>query len=291
MVSHGCTPTAFPVGDGRLRILFAPRNERGQSIPSTIDVAADDPTRVLEVGERPAMTLGKTGTFDDGGIMPCSVVPTDEGLRMYYVGWNASVSVPYRNAIGLALSTDGGRTFERMFEGPVVDRSRTEPYFTASPCAMRVGDGWRLWYASTVRFLEVEGRQEPVYVLKDATSDDGIVWQRPNRTVIAPRHAEEAIARPTVLADDNGYRMWFCHRGSRDFRDGADSYRIGYAASRDGVTWERRDEDAGLERPAEGFDARMQTYPNVVRNHDALFMFYNGDGFGREGIGLATWSA
>ena len=196
-------------------------------------------------------------------------------------------SVPYRNAIGLAVSRDGGTRFERLFPGAVVDRNRDEPFFTASPCVLRIGEVWHLWYASTIRFVEVKGCPEPVYVLKHATSPDGIEWQRDNEPILPQLHDEEAIARPTIVKLGDSYHMWFCHRGSRDFRDGADSYAIGHAFSPDGLNWTRTEGDAGPPRADGGFDARMQTYPCVVRHGGWLHLFYNGDGFGREGIGYA----
>ncbi len=90
-------------------------------------------------------------------------------------------------------------TFERAHAGPVVDRSRDEPFFTASPFVLReparlahvvrVGTGW----------LVVDGRPEPLYVIKYAESSDGIEWRRENRTCIEPQQPEEANARPWVV--------------------------------------------------------------------------------------------
>lgn len=290
MHSHGCTPTAIALDHERIRVIFAPRNALGQSIPSYIDVSAEDPREVLAIGDRPIMPLGETGTFDDGGIMPCCIVRHEGALRLYYVGWNPSVSVPYRNAIGIAVSEDEGATFERPFPGAVVDRSRTEPYFTASPWVFRCGDEWRMLYTSTIRFIEVDDRREPVYVIMQATSRDGIEWDRPGRPALPQRHAEEAIARPTVALLEDGYHMWFCHRGSRGFRDGPQSYRIGRAFSPDGVTWDRLDDDAGPHSAPGDFDDTMQTYPCVLHRDGKLHLFYNGNGFGRAGIGHA-WRA
>ncbi|WP_116126754.1 hypothetical protein [Lewinella sp. IMCC34183] len=291
MVSHACTPTALylPASD-RIRVYFAPRNARGQSLPTYLEVAAADPTRVLYLHDRPVLELGVRGTFDDGGIMPCSLAEAANGdLCLYYVGWNPSVSVAYRNAVGLAISTDGGRTFKRPFPGAVVDRNRTEPFFTASPCVLREGDTWHLWYASSTGFLEVEDRIEPLYVLKYAQSADGVEWHRDNRTLLAPASPHECTARPTVVRDGDTYRMWYCYRGSADYRDGKDAYRIGYAESRDARNWERRDAQAGIDYSTTGWDATMQTYPNVLDTPHGRYLFYNGNGFGKTGIGCARW--
>src|SRR5207244_2850737 len=137
-------------------------------------------------------------------------------------------------------------TFERISRGPILDRTQEEPFFVASPYVLREGSSWRMWYASATGWLVVDGRPEPLYLIKYAESGDGVSWRRPNLTCIAPTDPEEANASPTVVRDENGYRMWYCFRFSRDYRDNPNaSYRIGYAKSPDGVSWERRDSEAG----------------------------------------------
>ena len=266
MVSHACVPTAHVLDDRRFRIFFAPRNAKGQSIPTFIDVDANDPTQVLYVHDRPIMELGELGTFDDGGIMPCCTVATEKGLYLYYVGWNPSGSVAYRNAVGLAVSHDGGETFERMFPGAIVDRNQTEPFFTASPYVMREEGIWHMWYASSTGFVEVEGKPEPLYIIKYADSEDGIHWRRTNKTCIEPKDKFEANARATVIKNAGIYRMWYAYRGSFDFRNGKGSYRIGYAESKNAVDWQRMDERSGIEFSPDGWDSKMQTYPAVIEH-------------------------
>ncbi|MBD1396949.1 hypothetical protein H9Q13_07215 [Pontibacter sp. JH31] len=289
MVSHACVPTALVLPDNRIRIYFAPRNNKGQSIPTYIEVSGENPSEVLYVHDKPILPLGKIGTFDDGGIMPCSVVETEGKIYIYYVGWNPSVSVPYRNAIGLAISKDGGKSFNKLFDGPVVDRNRYEPYFTASPFAYKDKDCWHLWYASSTGFVMVQGKPEPLYVIKYASSIDGINWERNNKICIEPKSEFEANARPTVIKENSLYKMWFCYRDSYDYRDGTGSYKIGYAESFDGVTWNRKDEEAGIVLSKTGWDSLMQTYPSVIDWKGRKYMFYNGNGFGKTGIGWAEW--
>jgi predicted GH43/DUF377 family glycosyl hydrolase len=288
--SHACVPTAYHLNEATIRIFFSPRNAEGQSIPTFLDVDARDPSKVKYVHEKPIMTLGERGTFDDGGIMPCCIVPVGDDLFLYYVGWNPSVSVPYRNAIGLAISRDRGMSFQKVVPGAIVDRSMHEPFFTASPWVMREKeDVWHMWYASSTGFVKVDDSYEPLYIIKYARSKDGIHWSRDNITCIPPRHKEEANARATVLKDGEIYKMWYAYRGSRDFRDGADAYQIGYAQSRDAVHWKRLDEKAGISYSDKGWDSSMQTYPCVLESFGRRLLFYNGNGFGKTGIGWAVW--
>jgi len=287
MVSHACVPTVHILNEKTFRIFFSPRNAMGQSMLSYIDVSADDPKNIIKISAKPIMSLGELGTFDDGGIMPCSVVQNGDELFLYYVGWNPSGSVPYRNSIGLAVSKDNGESFQRMFKGPIVDRNRMEPFFTASPYVMKEENIWHMWYASSTGFVKIKEKPEPLYIIKYASSKNGIDWERNNTTCIEPISEFEANARPSVIKEDNLYKMWFTYRGSFDFRDGKDSYSIGYAESKDAISWQRKDENSGIEFSKEGWDAKMQTYPNVIEHKGHKFLFYNGNGFGKTGIGYA----
>lgn len=290
MVSHACVPTALLLDKDTIRIYYAPRNSEGKSIPTYFDVSANNPSEKKYVHDQPILDLGELGTFDDDGIMPCSVVRLSETcIYLYYVGWNPSVSVPYRNAIGLAISNDNGYTFKKAFQGALVERNKDEPFFTASPCVIKEGDNWKMWYASSTGFVLVEGKPEPLYEIKYAFSKDGINWTRPNITCIPPAKKFECTARPTVVLEEGLYKMWFTYRGSFDYRDGVESYRIGYAESKDGVNWNRQDNNSGIEISKEGWDSLMQTYPSVIQVKTDKFLFYNGNGFGKTGIGYAKW--
>jgi hypothetical protein len=289
MAHHSSPPAAHLLDDDRLRVYFGARDADGRTRTGFVDTDPGAPEDIVRVAERPALDLGRRGAFDDAGAMPSQVLTVGSEDYLYYTGWMVTVSVPYRNAIGLAVSTDGGETFTRPFEGPVVDRTRTEPWFVITPFVLREAGGWRMWYASATGWVDVEGRPEPVYTIKYAESDDGIEWRQDNLTCITQRTPEEAIGRPWVTRDGDGYRMWFACRGSRGFRtDTSESYRIGYAESPDGFVWERRDDDAGIDVSQDGWDSEMVTYPSVYEHAGLQHLLYCGNGFGRSGIGHAV---
>ena len=208
--SHACVPTAIEFEDV-IRVYFAPRNKKGQSIPIFIDVDKQNPDNVIRIGKNPIIGLGDVGTFDDGGIMPCSIIKKDGLFYMYYVGWNPSVSVPYRNSIGLMVSEDG-ENFKRLYKGPVVDRNLNEPFFTASPCVMFEDGLWKMWYVSSTGFVKVTntGSQSPLYHIKYAESTNGINWIRNNVSCIIPKNEFECTARPSVIKEYGLYKMWYC---------------------------------------------------------------------------------
>src|SRR5262249_3337116 len=149
--------------------------------------------------------------------------------------------VPYVNSTGLAISDDGGETFRKISDGPILGKSLRDPFSATSPAVLKDQDDWHMWYCSGTDWLEVAGKQEHTYDIKHATSSNGVDWSPSGSVAIAQRTPDEALTRPFVIPSRDGFHMWFCYRGSRNFRDGEDSYRIGYARSEDLRRWRRND--------------------------------------------------
>jgi predicted GH43/DUF377 family glycosyl hydrolase len=74
--------------------------------------------------------------------------------------------------------------------------------------------------------------------------------------------------------------MWYSYRG--------ESYRIGYAESEDGIHFNRMDEKVGIDVSETGWDSEMICYPHVFEHNGEKYMLYNGNGYGKTGIGLAV---
>ncbi len=297
MKSHAQVPWPLVMSD-RIRVWFGTRDASNRTWTAWLDLDRDDPRLVVDVGAAPALGPGELGAFDDQGAMPSCVLPdpVDPSVLLhYYTGWNTSTSVPYRNSIGLARSTDGGRTFQRAFLGPVVDRTRDEPHFCAMPTVLYDEGHWRMWYLRGVDWMVVSGKAEARYHLRVAESADGVEWTGAGVAVdlVGEGLADAALVRPGIHRTAKRWHMWFSCRGIVDYRSrGSSAYRLGYAQSVDeGRTWVRVDDHAGLEvaEDPEEWDGEMVAYPAVFETGGALYLLYNGTGFGRTGFGLARW--
>lgn len=288
MNSHAQVPTVLVLPD-RLRVYFASRPKRDLSLPTFVDLDRSDPRRIIAVNEEPILDVGRPGTFDADGVMPSSVVRVGERILMYYSGWcRLGGKVPYNNATGLAVSFDDGATFERAFEGPILDRTAEEPWSATSPVVIRHDDKWHMWYSSGIDWLEVDGKFEHVYVLKYARSEDGRQWERTNHRILPDGRAGESQTRPTIAHIDGTWHMWYAYRGNVGFRGSGETYRIGYAYSNDLAVWRRDDDAAGISTSTQGWDSQMICYPEVVSVDGRTLLFYNGNGFGEAGFGFAT---
>jgi hypothetical protein len=282
--SHAALPAVGAIDGGGFDLYFSPRDSDGRAHVARARVESGDDPGDLElqgVDGEPVLSPGALGAFDDSGVTTSWVTSHAGREHLYYTGWTRGVSVPFYFYVGLAVSDDGGKTFHRASPAPVLERNDVDPLLTASPCVLVEGGTWRMWYVSCVRWAEVDGEPRHWYHVKYAESDDGVRWSRSGVVCIDFKdESEYAIARPCVVRDGSLYRMWFSARG--------DAYRLGYAESRDGISWERRDADAGIEPSQSGFDSEMLAYPLVFDFNGRRHMLYNGNGYGATGIGHAV---
>lgn len=285
------------VFDDYVRVYFSCRpgpDANGQyvSYSSWVDLDRKDLTRVLRVAEQPILPLGALGEFDEFGTYPVSVIrdpQAPELVRAYYAGWTRCESVPFNVAIGMATSSDGGASFTRAGPGPVLSYSQHEPFVLSGPKIRRFNDTWTLFYIAGRKWKMVDGRAEPVYKIRMATSHDGVEWQPANRDLIESRvEPDEAQASPDVIHANGKYHMFFCYRYSSNYRGREFGYRIGYASSTDLLEWTRDDERAGLTISDSGWDDEMVSYPHVFELDGRTYMAYLGNGVGRYGFGLAV---
>jgi len=290
--THASVPTVDITDPKLWRIYFGTRDEMNRNRISYIDVEVGNPANVLYRHDTPVLDLGRLGTFDDCGVMPSWILNHDGKKYLYYIGWTARTTIPYHNSIGLAISMDGGRTFEKFSEGPLFGETYLEPFFTGTSCVLVENGVWKNWYLSCTGWTNVGDRVEPRYHIKYAESGDGINWDR--RGIVAVDYksdTEAGIVRSSVLRERGLYRMWYSYRGGVDYRTNPKtSYRIGYAESENGIKWRRMDDCAGIDVSSEGWDSEMIEYPHVIPHCGAKYMFYNGNKFGDSGFGFAELS-
>ena len=282
MLTHAAVPTADIIVGDLYRIYFATRDRDNRSYTAYIEIDIKNPKEILYISENPVLKPGALGTFDDSGAMVSLIVNHEGKKYLYYAGWNLGVTVPFRNSIGLAISQDGGKTFDKYSEGPIIDRNIIEPYFVGNPSVIIDENVWKMWYLSCVKWVMENDKPKHYYHIKYAESKDGINWDRRGIVCIDFKSKEEyAISRPCVIKEDGTYKMWYSYRGGRD------TYRIGYAESADGIMWERKDEEAGIDVSESGWDSEMICYPWVFEHKGKKYMLYNGNSYGKTGFGYA----
>ena len=85
-----------------------------------------------------------------------------------------------------------------------------------------------------------------------------------------------------MAVDGTKQQMWYSFRGAPPMK-----YRIGYAESTDGESWQSLNHLAGISPSDTGWDSEMIEYPFVLLHKGKKYMLYNGNGYGLTGFGQA----
>ena len=284
--SHVMTPTPHVMAD-RVRVFYASCDEDMRGRIFFADFAPEPPFSLIAVSPEPVLDLGPPGAFDGDGVTPTQAFRHEGRLALLYVGWRRGpAEAPYTLLGALAMSGDEGCSFERLAEPLLAPRPGARLFRTA-PFVERIGerdgDGWRMLYIGGDAFTSGEdGRALPVYSLLEARSDDLLDWSGPARVLMAPDvgGGELGFGRPLIHTLPNGARRLMVSLRTRS----------GYAlveAAADGDFSQRPTFTPVVPAPFEPWENQMTCFgaPCVVGENELLF--YNGNGYGRTGMGLA----
>ena len=275
-------PTPILLDNQVIRVFCGFRDKQGVSRIGYVDVDANEPSKVLSVSEKPALDVGKPGTFDENGVVPCAIVQREGRLFLYYAGYQLGQKIRFCVFGGLAVSDDNGQTFQRYKRVPVLDRTDHDLYFRVAHTVMYDNGIWRVWYGGGDSFDQGQDKTLPRYNIRYTESQDGIHFsEEPGKVVLDMRDDEYRVGRPYVIRNGIQYLMFFC-AGSENT-----GYRLAYAESPDGLYWNRQDEALGLNVSDSGWDSEMMAYPSVIKYQDKTYLLYNGNNYGKAGFGYA----
>ncbi|MGG7607516.1 hypothetical protein [Massilia sp. BKSP1R2A-1] len=282
--SHATCPTPIRIDEHTLRVYLQCRDEHNVGRIGFVDLDPLDPRKVIRESLEPVLDIGSPGSFDDNGVFQTCVIRAPDGrLYMYYVGFELCHRIRYRLLTGLAVSMDNGNTFHRLQATPVLERSPDEQLFRCGPWVEHDGQHFRMWYVAGSDWETIDGKPMPIYDIRYAQSNDGVHWPDQGQVVLPiEMEKEHGFGRPVVRIGPEGYRMFYSIRQRNPTR-----YGLGYAQSRDGLRWERRDADMGLDVTEGAWDGEAISYAIDIEAGGKTWLLYNGNDFGGTGFGIA----
>ncbi|OGI66255.1 hypothetical protein A3A95_02030 [Candidatus Nomurabacteria bacterium RIFCSPLOWO2_01_FULL_39_18] len=181
-------------------------------------------------------------------------------------------------AISSAQSNDGV-TWSNVKEGVVKPGSGWDAIGVETASVIKDSQRkYRMYYSSSFK-------DHDDFAIGVAFSDDGISWKKNEKPIFMPENTWEqgsnnGVMEPSVIYDSNEkiYKMWYSGLGEKD---GKPAFRIGYATSLDGISWERLKEPImDIGRDGE-WDDTLVSHVNVAKSQNGYHMFY---------FGVAEWS-
>jgi hypothetical protein len=277
------TPTAFLLNDKVIRNYVSFRDSTGIGRIGYVDVDINNPSNVLKVSNQPVLDIGLKGMFDDNGMILGDVIRVENAIYMYYVGFQLVKRSKFLAYTGLAISKDGGDTFIRHKQTPVLDRQDEALYIRAIHSVIYENGGFKMWYATGNGWENIDGIDFPEYDINYIESVDGVTFSDSGVKCIEnnKKNFEYRIGRPRVYKKNNIFIMNFSY-GTLDGR-----YMAGQAKSKDGINWHRNDDELGIGLSANGWDSIHLCYPSIITTNNNTYMFYNGNNMGEDGFGYA----
>ena len=274
--SYGMMPTPEFIKElNIIRIYFGVTDDEFNGRITYIEVDANNPSLIRKQAEDIVLDIGLPGMFDDCGAIPSSVLVYDGKKYLYYVGFQRAEKVPYMLFSGLASSSVDSLNFLRHSFAPIIDRSENNYISNAAPFVLYDEGKFKMWYWVGKEWTEINGKQYIKAEISYSESCDGVNWKQSNVICInLNTEYEFSVGRPWVIKNNNQYLMWYSIRYKEKL------YRLGYAESKDGINWVRKDNEIGIDVSTQGWDSEMICYPAVIKVKEKTFLFYNGNNNG-----------
>ena len=271
-----------------IRIYFTTRsklnhNKNYETKITFLDCDKKNPKKIFYTHDKPLLSLGEPGSFDEHGTMMSEILFYDNKYWLYYLGWQRSSTVPYITTLGLALSEDGVN-FKKVSKGPIVGLNRFSPFGVAKVSILIENGKFNMWYTHYNSWANINNDYRPTYDIRFAESNNGLDWDFKEHICINSTHDNEALGAPCVKKIDDTYHMWY---GYRDNFNKGEKYKMGYASSFDKINWKRQDDINTIQSSEIGWDREMVCYPYILPLKNDTYMFYSGNNYGKEGFGYA----
>lgn len=235
-----------------------------------------------------------------GPSFPFLLPVTDDCWLLYWVGWGTWEDGKLPNTMGVAISEDGGKTFQYHQDHPVILNDRPYDYNGAGSLQVLVENGlFRMYYTCIGNYVERpegvmtgHGDTIPQIGIAYAESRDGITWEKPlDDLVVKPRGFgvdpfEYICSKPAIIKHNGTYILWVNTFGT--------AYRMHRLTSKDGIhfDWSERigpDGEFGVGKK-EAFDDHQRSYGDMVLYDNIIRCWFTGNGFGACGMGYAEIS-
>jgi hypothetical protein len=279
LLSHASNPTPVRIGENLYRVFFSSRDETKRSSIGAFDFDSLS-LEVMRVSEQPVCSFGSEESFFSHGLGLGNVF-TFRGRRFIsFMGWKIKPGEHWMGEIGwVELLPD--LTLGEPDPVPLIGLSRHDPISLSYPYLWEENGYLHAIYGSTLRWETPDC--DMVHILKYSSSSDARNWSTP---VDLPwiEGTAQAFSRPALFDSGGaGNHIWFSYRPGVL----SEKYKIGHAQSKDKVHWRLDLQNFSLDNSPSGWDSEMVEYPAVVAESNRLLMFYNGNGYGQTGIGLA----
>jgi hypothetical protein len=226
-----------------------------------------------------------TSKFDSDGIETPTVIkdlsaPQNQRYKLWYAGRKTRCKPINDHKFGFAYSPDGIKWTKYTGNPVLIPGNSSDWYntFISSPSVMMENGSYKMWFTAPDLILNnqpTDGKGNIGY----ATSTDGVNWVvYPVPVLIAGEQANwdaASIAEPSVIKIGATYHLFYSALDQWTI----ENFQVGYASSKDGITWIKATQNPVLKIGGAGqWDRYWASHPGVIYDNSAnkFKMWYTG---------------
>lgn len=289
MFSHAYVPVALELTD-RIRLFVAFWDQFKCGRLGYIDVDLIDPTKIIAYSKDPILQDSQFPAFDSAGVTPLCIVPEIDHLKLYYAAWRIPKDTESRYLLqtGLLIGNKNGEDFSRYCSNtPVLGARTSSEYIRTGGQVIKTQEGYRCYLGVQKGTHNDCDKTLPTYDLECTFSDNGVDWAKDQYPIF--QHEQGKIlgfGRSAIWRNKDNF-----YEGLFSVRNWDGTYKgIFYSSSKNGLNWAKPSPDNKAFLPSMTCDNQKEVcFPSLIFKQDKIFMFYNGNYFGEEGLRLAIW--
>jgi len=277
-LSHAANPVIVRMDGCIYRIFFNSRDLNQRSSVYSVDLNLDTQCLIPQT-LRTQFLLRTSDSYFKDGISLGSHFVLDGVNWIGFMGWINPPAQHWYGTIG-RFRLDSNFDLEFIEKDPWFDLDSDDQISLSYPAVYFSQNVMHVWYGTTLTWDG--GNGEMVHVLKEKISKDFVQFETSNRSLEWKMGDSQAFSRPSIVKVQDHLLMAYSVRGNKT------KYRIGFGNIKDDTSEIK--EIAAFRTSTSPWESEMVEYPYLIAHKDLIYMFYNGDGYGKSGIGLAKLS-
>jgi hypothetical protein len=262
------------------RVYFSTRDVANRSSVAYFDL--DMQTLQVKNTAKDPIASFDTSTFYSHGISVGGIYEKLDGRKfLTFMGWHIPTNEHWMGYLGEMEILSDNKSIEIQAKPLIKPDDMIDKVSISYADIVHTDATYYAFYGSTETWDA--GNQEMIHVINVATSKDTQHWEKHGLAVPYHKNKIQAFSRPTIIKIDDTWHMWFSYRGGN-----GDKYKIGHAKTTNLLSWDLDLENASLyANPNVAWESEMVEYPYVFEYQNEIYMLYNGNSYGKTGIGLA----
>lgn len=273
--SHASNPTALKISRNIYRIFYASRNKKKESSIFFFDFDLKN-FKIEKLYNEPLITNTNKKVFSNG-IIPGNIFKFKKSVYLSAMIWRNTKKKKWKGSTAiLKLNKNKNKVVyvKTIFlPNPFGPESASYPFILSSKTNFKIFTG--------ITTVEKSKKKDMTHILKSCVLN-GFKNKIKNWKSEISENEKKIITSPSIIVLNKKKHMWFSYRNGGL----SDKYRIGYANFFKN-RWNVKLKTNCISKSKKGWDSDMIEYPNVFRHKDYLYLLYNGNKFGKTGIGLA----